>query len=104
MKNLLLSSLCLHSLSSLQSVIEIDKFLTPSGEHIPIRIRRPDNKHNIMRFAIDLHHKPSADALASLLKSSSKVEFLCYQWFDIGNILRLILVTKNMHATSATSP
>jgi hypothetical protein len=63
MKNLLLSSWCLHSLSSLQSVIGFDKLLTPSEEHIPIRVIRPDNKHNIMRSTIDFPHRPSVDAL-----------------------------------------
>jgi hypothetical protein len=67
MKNLLLSSWCLHNLSSLQSIIRIDKILILGGEHIPIRVIRPDNKHNIMRFAIDSHRKPSVDDLTSLL-------------------------------------
>jgi glutamine synthetase len=47
-----------------------------------------------MGSTFDLPQRPSFDALTTFLKSNPEIEFLRYQWLDIGNVHRLIVVTK----------
>src|ERR1700712_5696116 len=47
-----------------------------------------------MGSTADLPQRLSVDALTTFLKSNPEIEFLRYQWLDIGNVQRLIVVTK----------
>ena len=51
--------------------------------------------HSTMSFS----ERPSVEALTSFLEANPAVEFLRYRWLDIGNVTRLIVVTKE-HALS----
>lgn len=57
-----------------------------------------------MGSIIELPRRLSADALTTFLKSNPEVEFLRYQWLDIGNVQRLIIITKEHALNLANKP
>ena len=48
---------------------------------------------------MEMPKRPPMNALKDFLDANPGVEFLRYQWLDVGNILRLVVVTKH-HALS----
>ncbi|TVY78368.1 Protein fluG [Lachnellula suecica] len=53
---------------------------------------------------MELPLQKSAETLTTFLEANPDVEYLRYQWLDIGNIVRLIIVTKHHALSLAEKP